>query len=200
MKKQIFGLTLGLALLGVAGTVQAQSALTDIFDGAGFETAWTGTGTPAGTGTMSVDVTLANGTYNYSDLQADDLTFNFDLGGYTWTQNDLQPGTSGLTVIVDNDFFAFAGSPDTTSGGSADFINAEFDHLSFSPAGWQNADSDYVFAYFATSSDTVLNVNGQYAPVLGTLPPPATPVPEPTTLAVAGLSGLGLLLFRRRKN
>jgi hypothetical protein len=26
-----------------------------------------------------------------------------------------------------------------------------------------------------------------------------TPVPEPTTLALAGLSGLGLLLFRRRK-
>jgi hypothetical protein len=25
------------------------------------------------------------------------------------------------------------------------------------------------------------------------------PVPEPSTLALAGLSGLGLLLFRRRK-
>lgn len=196
MKKQILGLTLSLALLGAAATAQAQSTLTDIFDGAGFTTAWTGTGTPAGTGTMNVDVTLADGTYNYSDLLADDLTLNFNLGGYTWTQNDLQAGTSGLTVIVDNGYFAFAGSPDTTSGGSADFINAEFDHLSFSPAGWQNADSEYVFAYFATSSDTMLDVNGQYAPELGTIPPP---VPEPTTMVLAALGGASLLLFRRRK-
>src|SRR5208283_2801278 len=98
MKTKLLKLACGLALLGMAATATAQSTLTDIFDGAGFTTAWTGTGTPAGTGTMAVDVTLVNGTYNYSDLLADDLTLNFNLGGYTWTQNDLQAGTSGLTV------------------------------------------------------------------------------------------------------
>jgi hypothetical protein len=185
MKTSLLKLTCGLALLGAVGTAKAQTILMNIFDGDGFTAAWTGTGTPAGTGTMTVDSTLVNGTYNYPDLLADDLTLNYNLGGYTWPQKGLQAGTSGLTVILDNGFFAFAGSPDSTQGGSADFINAESDQLSFSPAGWQNDDSEYVFA---SSADKLLNVNGQYAPVLDTLPPPSTPVPEPSTIALAGLA------------
>jgi hypothetical protein len=49
--------------------------------------------------------------------------------------------------------------------------------------------------YFSGPSSTGVNLNQQYLYAISIVP-----VPEPTTLALAGLGGLSVLMFRRKKS
>jgi len=62
------------------------------------------------------------------------------------------------------------------------------------PVGWSTV---FTYTAGASSAATLSQMSGN--PSFGVFSPVAAPIPEPTTLALAGLSGASLLLFRRRK-
>lgn len=119
---------------------------------------------------------------------------------YTGTAAGLSSSTSGFlasTTDIANGEWVFA--PDVTLNPSTQYffyMSTPFDgshqvlySLSDPYSGGEASDAIASGSYSASSSiDLVFTLSGT-----------VVPVPEPTTLALAGLGGLSLLLFRRRK-
>ena len=118
---------------------------------------------------------------------------------YTGAPVDLSSSTSGFlasTADIANGEWIFA--PEVTLDSNTQYYfyaSTVFDgsyEVLFSASdpypGGALSQSDGDGYYVTGSADTVFTVSGTVAPV-----------PEPTTLALAGLGGLSLLLFRRRK-
>jgi hypothetical protein len=95
---------------------------------------------------------------------------------------------SGLTLAANTTYFLFFNN---TIGQNVLVQTAQALSTS-STAGWTLGDPEYRY-----NGHLIWNDIGQVGVPLFSIN--AAPVPEPTTLALAGLSGLGLLLFRRRK-
>ena len=189
MKKQIFGLTLCLVLLGTAGTASAQSQLT-------WNWAWNGL-IYSGSGTITTDpATYTGGGDGYS-------------GSYP-----IYPIT-GITGTLDG--FAVTGLEygvvDLVGEGPFD-LSSYLQYCYLSPDG-NPIDGGFFVSVADGSVDRFLNFGSDPSPVLymelvqegssitaddwgnGSLT--SSPVPEPSLLALASLGGLSLLLFRRRK-
>jgi hypothetical protein len=91
---------------------------------------------------------------------------------------------SCFTLVFDNYLYMTMGDAIRYTTGTESLI-IPVDFSNFTPGIYTDPDIiDYLSSYFAGGFTETLIIN---------------PVPEPTTLALAGLGGLSLLLFRRRK-
>jgi hypothetical protein len=140
-------------------------------------------------------------------------TFNASLNyqGSTYAGPVLVPGNT--LSYSDNVYFNFTTTSsqiDILFTGSAEFFSGSFNGIVLNeatgdPITYAALDAASTFAGL-TAGDLTYN-SGQIEVNLEGLTPSSgqniiidtTIVPEPTTLALAGLGGLGLLLFRRRK-
>jgi hypothetical protein len=155
--------------------------------------------------TYSGSALAANTTYLLTDIP--DYQFNISITGrdnnlYTFNNASLAAGSdlSGVEVIVLSSggflFYNTSSYPHNSYSGSADFVNGN-SILSTAPpsnlSSFPDARTDgYSLYYLAVYGGQTILAMGDYGNSI-------TSVPEPTTLALAGLGGLGLLLFRRRK-
>jgi hypothetical protein len=216
MDKQIIRITLGLALFGAAlssSRIQAQSLFT--YSG--------GNGSPLDVTlnsdiqfTVTANVTAQYGigfaiTDAYSSPQTstvgspDEVMFTVTSGLTLSDSMGAIPSYSMITVGV-----PVLGAP--SSGYNTASLNDETFTLFFET--YPNSASLPVGDVITLSPGTGVSMN--YASIAPTCAPDDTivvhdgeanlldsistePVPEPTTLALAGLGGLGLLLIRRRK-
>jgi hypothetical protein len=205
MKKQTLRFTLGLALFGAALSASASNVMQDLFDNNGFTTQLAPPYIGSMTLTYDGSALAPNTTYMLTDIP--DYQFNISITGtdnntYTFDNASLAAGSPNLSAIEIIPlssggflFFNTSGTPGNSHGGSADFNNVDGSFLTTAPPGFLTAYPDaitdgYSFYYFGTGATAL--AQGDYGSGVA-------PVPEPTTLALAGLSGLSLLLFRRRK-
>ena len=167
----------------------------------GTDTALTGSGALAG---VPNTMNSANSTYQASAAWADIFTDpNFVFGLDANTANSLVVQTTLSTGA-----WAFIGQPPVTVPFGVTGTSSSVQYSIFA-IGWSSAYATPTAAELAGGKvgwSTVLQLTG--ASSIGTPGIPAwtqfavagaPPVPEPTTLALAGLGGLSLLLFRRRK-
>jgi len=133
--------------------------------------------------------------------------------------SDTTP-TSTINVVVPPDTTQAAGGDITFSGGGVLYDNSGDTYeingeaagtvVSFEVEAWTGNYSSYAAAENGVAG-TFGGVSAPFTETLSALTSPEnanidnmpsftlTPVPEPATLAVAGLGGLSLMLFRRRK-
>lgn len=196
MKKQILGFTLGLALLGAVISASAQSTLT---------ITGTGSGSLNGVGftddsfvwTLTFPDTVAYTGYGPQQPVYATTTSQITLNGGPvinvtgspglWFDLDFADSTSILyfspqTGIPGGDILDIAGTP-------------YWDGVSAYTSDANPGSSFNQFNNIATDQG-MLDVNSGSVSLVTI---DITPTPEPSTLALAGLGGLGLLLFRRRK-
>ena len=209
MKKlgsKTISLILGCALLGGASTVSAQNVLSDVFSGNGFTNSLTGpyigsmtlsyTGSALAPYTTNNLTDLPNYQLNASITATNGITYNFD-------NISLANGSTNLAavqlIVLPSGGFVFYNTnstPSNSHGGSADFLNSDGSFLTTAPPGYLSGYPDaitngYSFYVLANSSGTLAQGDYGSGPVIA-------PVPEPTTLALVSIGGLGLLLLRRR--
>jgi hypothetical protein len=137
-----------------------------------------------GSGTLSFDGNLADGTYLLSSLNNLAMSFSFDSD--TFTDADISnPATSlSLTLYQSGTRFYFDGSESNTDyGGSLDFINSAGRYLSIQP---NNLDLSTPYNLYQTD-----DFFGTYGVV-------TTPIPAAAWLFGSGL--LGLMGFGRKIN
>jgi hypothetical protein len=209
MNKKILGLTLGLALFGAALSASAQNVLSDLFDNNGFTTQLTAPYVGSMTLTYDGAPLAANTTYMLTDIP--DYQFAISITGtdnntYAFDNASLAAGSANLSAIeiipLASGGFLFSNTssnpyPGNSQGGSADFDNADGSFLTTAPpgffSGYPDAITDgYSFYVFGNNGGETTLAMGDYGSGI-------EPAPEPTTLALAGLGGLSLLLIRRRK-
>jgi hypothetical protein len=192
MSRFVLPLVVSAFLLAPAGSARADLVFNFQFDNSGGGPDGTVTPPFVGTGTLSLVNDPGNGTFTLSSLGA--FTMSFVFGTATFTQaNIVSDLTMTLVVITPfgadrrvyfTDPGAGGGGP---FGGSLDLINGS-DIMSFEPSyvGGHNL-------YFEGSNFQIDNF-GNY---LGVAPGPA--VPEPATITLLGLGGVGLLGYRWRR-
>ena len=139
-----------------------------------------------------------------------------DLLSADITTGDSTPGFYGGATFAGFEYiFDIAGKANTAGPGTAGFIDAtQNGGSSANELVLTSLDGPYRAFYLDWQGSTTMslysgNADGQYTsenysgdPTLRFINSSGgsvEPVPEPTTLALAGLGGLGLLLFRRRK-
>jgi hypothetical protein len=215
MKINLIKLTCGLALLGMAATAPAQSLMSTL------TSPTIGSGGPENSRNWYQVFTTGSQSENIGSVSVD-LCFYADTDFQVafYTAGDAQPGSlvsnglltgpatpvagpngsnpilntytaSGLTLAANTTYwlaftdasssgtlFSLTGSPITS--GSGGFTLED----SYYGSGFPYTDNTIAYG---EPVGPLFSING------------VAPVPEPTTLALAGLGGLGLLLFRRRK-
>lgn len=208
MKKQIFGFTFGLALFGAVISASAQSQTWFFYQGG-----WTGGG-------------VITGAFTGDDLNGDGQLVGFASGPPGWTNEVTGFSVSmyGNSIIPNGYTWTnFYGLVYDMNGDSllGDDTNGAVEGFAVNDANGANPSYNYASGYGPT-----MGIGGQitvqpYPYALGTAtviistPDPImvstspiteeiyeeniNPVPEPSTFALAGLGGLSLLLFRRRK-
>jgi hypothetical protein len=215
MKKQILGFTLGLALLGAAFTAPAQdlfSTLTSPIYGSGgpengnnwYQVFTTGSQSE-NIGSVSVDLCYYADTdfqvafYTAGDAQPGSLVSNGLLTGPATPVAGAFSGTpvlntytaSGLTLAANTTYWlAFI---DFSSSGT--LFSVTGDPITSGSGGFTLGDSYQNFG--STYYDNNIAYDEPITPLFSING--VEPVPEPSTLALAGLGGLSLLLLRRRK-
>jgi hypothetical protein len=208
MKNQILRFTLGLALFGAALSASAQNVLSDLFDNNGFTSQLTSPYIGSMTLTYDGSALAPNTTYMLTAIP--NYQFDISITGtngitYTFDNASLAAGSPNLSTIeilpLASGGFLFSNTQSTPAnsyGGSADFNNVDGSFLTTAPPGFFSGYPDaiangYSFYYLGIGSGAgTIEANGDYGSGIA-------PAPEPTTLALVGLGGLGLLLFRRRK-
>jgi len=198
MKTNLLKLISGFALLGVAATTTAQSTFnTEFTSGGALATTYINGGFSATF--AGVSLSYYDSSYNILNVGAGtlSLTFSqpvtsisFDVGGLdpagSWNDKIIFPQAPTLGM-AENTSGAYAynavlnGTTLTGNGGGGRVtFSGLADVTSFS---WTDAGT-------AGGSDWTFYDNFSFT---------TAPVPEPSTLALAGLGGLSLLLFCRRK-
>ena len=176
MKNQILGFTLGLALLGAVAMATAQAQIYTTLDDGVYGTAANG-----------ISGNNIVGTY----LDDSGNSHGFLYNGSTYTAlNDGVHGTfangiSGNNIVgyyYDSSYIAHGFLYDGSTYTTLDDPNGDYGTYAYAIDG-NNIVGSYIDS-FDSSGDHGFIVS----------------VPEPSVLAVAGLGGLSLLLFRRRKS
>lgn len=142
-----------------------------------------------GTGTISFDDTLADGTYFVSTLT--NFAFTATLNGQTWTMADLVSNPAPLAITIftkmkGRDIY-FDGPGQAPNNGSATFVNSGGYYLATEPNNLgPPSPHDLWIAGFGSSSATLAGNYGVY------------PVPEPATWSVFAIYLLGMAGSVRR--
>ena len=157
-----------------------------------------GTGTPLVDSFTTLVPTNFPGVFDWSVWTAILSDSNFQLA------TDSDTGTLVVAPVGNNGNFVYSVSPfpvtgTSSAGGVVQEYVIAWSNLYATPAAAATAGSvvgwSAPFTYNYTSTiGTPLSITAS-----GFLPFGAAPIPEPSTLALAGLGSLSLLLFRRRK-
>ena len=180
------------ALLFFSSSTAANNALNSIFSGAATSGSPTTSASPnAGystatawsalltTGAIQVDGTTVGVPAVY--LNTGNGTINY-LGGISYSSDNISPGTYYAVVIAWNPGTG-GDSTIAAASGNGDLV------------GWSK-----VFSYTATSGGTATPATMSALPGTFGVGGTVVGVPEPSTLALAGLGGFGMLMaFRRKK-
>jgi hypothetical protein len=181
---------MGMAALLIVATSQfsfADQVIDFYFDDNGFHT-----GLPyppiIGIGELTLPTPQADGTYYLSSLTG--FSMLFDFGVISWTDADLIDSAHSQVVIYNGGtaaYFTDDGTGTPYDGGAMNLITDGY-LLSFSPSVFL-PDTQYVIVD-TNDYDNILAV-GSYG---------SSVVPEPSSLALLGLGGLGLIAsgLRRR--
>jgi hypothetical protein len=213
MKKQILRFTLGFALFGAVITASAQSfypvidtnsyvsgpTYDSINVGNTYDNGITATFTTLNNGGMYVNVfapdTFAaniNGAAVFNELPSDTLVVTFSASVTQFYLNFVADGITGSTTMNVSAYLNSSLLGTATYGSS-------------NPLEWDEGQIDYQNNEGFNSLTVSLGDSPSYADLWAVGADAAGvggfggSVPEPSTLALAGLGGLGLLLFRRRK-
>lgn len=180
---QIFA---GLCLFSFLSAADAGTIFDVSFDGT-----FNSTLTPpfVGSGTVSFDQVLGDGTYLLTGLN--NLKMSFTIGADTWTYADIVAPNPSLSITIYDagKNFYFNGPPSSSPFlGAADFINASGDGLTTQP----NTVGSPPFNRYIVVSTTGVILRGTYG---------VATVPEPASILFVGMGALGLLWqgSRRRK-
>jgi|SRR5208282_78277 len=171
MKTNIAKLTCGLALLGAIATARAQS----VFD---FTYYYPDTNSAP----FQENSLIANGSDTFNEIGTANVTATDSTITFTF------PSPGYLALV------AWNGPIITLTSPSSDFSSVTLDPSTtsnFSSSMWSWSGNQIDINWHGMNFSAGNTVTLDYS---------VTPTPEPCTLALAGLGGLSLLLFRRRKS
>ena len=170
MKTNLLKLACGLALLGTIATARAQS----VFD---FTYYYPNTNSAP----FQANSLIANGIDTFNEIGTANVTATDSTITFTFTQAGYLAPTDWNGPII------------TLTSPSSDLSSVTLDSsttVNFSSSMWSwsgnQIDINWEGMSFSAGNTVTFDYN-------------VAPTPEPSTLALAGLGGLGLLLFRRRK-
>ena len=183
MKKQLIGLSIGLALIGMAGISNA--AIEDLQDQNGV-----GYFLDKSTGFKWVDID-AFSSFSYNDVAGLLATNDFHIATGTELSNML---ASAGTIDFDN-FASIMGSSSSSTTGGASIIWGFYDN--------GNPANDPLEQVYILSGDTYWNLlsteNKDFTDAaLGAWVVNSTPIPIPATVWLLGAGLAGLASFRRK--
>ena len=188
-------------LSGVA-TVGSSSTAAGITGAGSLTKTGSGTLTLSGANTFTGGLTVSGGTVAISASErianANKLTLNggnFNVDTFTETLGALDlNGTGGSLTLGSGGFFIFSDSSAESWSGSLNVVGSFLSGTSLRFGTSSGGLTSSQLASIAIAGFSNVGINGT-----GFLT--ATAIPEPsTTAALAGLSGLALVFFRRRKS
>lgn len=198
MKKSIFIAVLGMGASTVAFG-QGQIIFGNYYSSSSPKVNWAATGVPSNLAGLSVGAEVNAELAYYVGTSVSDVPTS--LGQMTLLSSSITPfGLAGGDADGSQYAGWFPGSTVTIPGvGAANktFVSFEvlaFDGSSYASAPYKGASSIFQSPTTGTSSDPLTSfVQGSWQNFS------ITSVPEPTTLALAGLGGAALLALRRKK-